>query len=264
MSMLRVAAALLLALPLPAVATEGEETPICTDRPTKANAVCTVPVGKWQLESSAASWSRTEAGGVETKSTTLGSSVMKYGVSDRSEIQVGLTPYVRVETEVAGVKSRHSGVGDLTVRYRHRLTADGAPIQVAAIPFVKLPTADGGIGNGRVEGGIAVPVSIASGPVTVVLGPELDLLADADGGGHHPALVNLVNVAGPIAPGLTLVGEIWTMTNFDPADSVTQASADAALAWLVNNWVQLDVGANFGLNRNTADVEIYAGAGVRF
>ena len=73
------------------------------------------------------------------------------------------------------------------------------------IPFVKLPTADGDIGNGKVEGGLAVPISIATGgPVTVVLGPELDLLADADGDGHHPALVNLVNVAGPIAPGLTL------------------------------------------------------------
>jgi hypothetical protein len=45
---------------------------------------------------------------------------------------------------------------------------------------------------------------------------------------------------------------------------VTQASADAALAWLVGRRLQLDFGANFGLNRNTADVELYAGASVRF
>ena len=253
-----------MALPVPAAAAEGEETPICTDRPTKANAVCTVPVGKWQLESSAASWSRTEADGATTKVTTVGSSFLKYGLSERSDLQVGLAPYVRVEAKAVGVKSHHSGVGDLTVRYKHRLTADGSPVQVAAIPFVKVPTADGDIGNGKVEGGLAVPISMASGPVTVVLGPELDMLADADGEGHHPALVNLVNVAGPIAPGLTLVGELWTMTNFDPADRVTQATADAALAWLVGRRFQLDIGANFGLNRNTADVELYAGASVRF
>ncbi len=65
-------------------------------------------------------------------------------------------------------------------------------------------------------------------------------------------------------PGLTLVGEIWTMTNFDPADTVTLASADAALAWLVSERVQLDLGANFGLTRSTADLELYAGASVRF
>jgi hypothetical protein len=251
---------------MPAAAAEVEESPICTDRPTKANAVCTVPVGKWQLESSAGSWSKTRAGGAETKVTTAGASVVKFGVSERSDLQLGLAPYVRVEAKAKAenAKSHHSGAGDLTVRYKHRLTADGAPVQVAAIPFVKVPTADGDIGNGKVEGGLAVPISMASGPVTVVLGPELDMLADADGNGHHPALVNLINVAGPVAPGLTLVGELWTMTNFDPADRVMQASADAALAWLVGRRFQLDIGANFGLNRNTADVELYAGASVRF
>jgi hypothetical protein len=254
-----------IALAMPAAAAEPEETPICTDRPTKANAVCTVPVGKWQLESSAASWSRTEAGDAESKVTTLGSSVVKFGLSNRSDFQVGITPLVRVESEVAGVTTRHSGFGDLTLRYKHRLTADNAPVQVAAIPFVKLPTADGDIGNGKVEGGLAVPISISTGgAATVVLGPELDILADADGSGRHAALVNLVNVAGPIAPGVTLVGEIWTMTNFDPADTVTLASADAALAWLVSDRVQLDIGANFGLTRSTADLELYAGASVRF
>ena len=253
-----------MALPMPAAAAEAEETPICTDRPTKANSVCTVPVGKWQLESSAGYWSKTKAGGIETRVMTVGASVVKLGVSGRSDVQVGWAPYVRAEAKVADVKSHHSGAGDLTVRYKHRLTADGAPVQVAAIPFVKVPTADGDIGNGKVEGGLAVPISMASGPVTVVLGPELDMLADADGQGHHAAIVNLVNVAGPIAPGLTLAGEIWTMTNLDPADSVTQASADAALSWLVNEGAQLDVGANLGLTRDTADVELYAGASIRF
>jgi hypothetical protein len=60
----------------------------------------------------------------------------------------------------------------------------------------------------------------------VVLGPELDLLADADGNGHHAAMVNLVNVSGAIARGLTVSGELWTMTNFDPADTVTLASVE--------------------------------------
>lgn len=235
--------------------------PICTDRPTKANAVCTVPVGKWQLESTAIGWSRTDAGGVETKVLMLGSSVVKLGLSDRSDLQAGLTPYSRVET--AG--SSFSGFGDLVIRYKHRLTDDGAPLQVGVIPFVKLPTADRDIGNGKVEGGLAVPIAVSTGsPLTVVLGPEVDLLADADGNGRHAALVNLVNVSGPVAPGLTLAGELWTMTNFDPADTSTLVSADVALAYAVSKTAQLDLGANFGLNRNTADTEFYAGLSLRF
>lgn len=260
-----IAAALWLVAPGAAFAQAAEETPICTDRPAKANAVCTVPAGKWQLESSAFSWSRSQAGGDETRVLALGSSVMKLGISDRSDLQVGFTPYVRIETRTGGVKSAVSGSGDLTVRYKRRLTAADAPVQVGVIPFVRLPTADRDIGNGKVEAGVAVPIAISTGgPVAVVLGPEVDLLADADGDGHHPALVHLVNVSGPIAPGLTLAGELWTMTNFDPNGRETLASADAAIAYLVTPDFQLDLGANLGLTTHAPDLEIYLGLSLRF
>jgi len=253
-----------LAFASPAFAAEEDEAPICTDRPAKANATCTVPVGKWQLESSAGGWSRAEAGGAETKVLTLGSSVMKVGLSDRSDLQLGFTPYARIETRTGGIKSTVSGVGDLTVRYKRRLTAADAPVQIAAIPFVKLPTADGDIGNGKVEGGLAMSLSTALGNSTLTLGPEFDLLADSDGDGRHPQLVNLVNIAAPVARGLTLAGEIWTATNFDPDGTVTQVSVDAALAYAVSKDVQLDAGANAGLNKNTPDAEFYFGVSLRF
>ena len=53
------------------------------------------------------------------------------------------------------------------------------------------------------------------------------------------------------------------MTNFDPADTVTLASADVAIADLVSPKLQLDMGANFG-TRHTTDTELYAGVSVRF
>lgn len=254
-----------LALGYPALAQDAEEAPICTDRPTKANATCTVPTGKFQLETSAVGWGRIEAAGATTDVWTVGSSFLKLGLSDRSDLQVGFTPYLDFKTRVGGLSSHMSGIGDVTVRYKHRLTADGSSVQVGVIPFVKLPTAKLGIGNNKVEGGLAVPISIATGtPVTVVLGPELDLLADSDGDGRHVALANLVNVSAPIVPGLTLVGELWTATKFDPAETVTLMSADAAIAYVVNSNFQLDLGTNLGLNRHTPDVELYAGISVRF
>lgn len=248
------------ALVLTAAPATAEGAPICTDRPAKANAVCTVPAGKFQLESSFADWTRIEAEGTMTDIWQGGGSVLKFGLTDHSDLQLGFTPYVDIDSGPTHL----SGVGDVTVRYKHRLTNDDAKLQVAAIPFIKLPTAKHGIGNGKAEGGLAVPVSTALGKATLTIGPEVDLLTDSDGDGRHFQLVNLANIAGTIAPRMTLAGELWTATNFDPAHTGTQLSADAAMAYLVNDNFQLDAGANLGLNRNTPDVEIYAGFSIRF
>lgn len=239
--------------------------PICTDRPAKANATCTVPAGKVQLESSLAGWSLTRAGGARSTLLSIGSTVVKLGMTGRSDLQVGLTPYARLTVRGGGSRSRVPGSGDVSVRYKQRLTHDDSKVQVAAIPFVKLPTARRGLGNDKVEGGMAVPVSFAvSGPVMMTLGPEVDILADGDGRGRHPALVNLVNLAGPIAPGITIAGELWSNFNFDPAGTIKQASADVALAYAVSGDLQLDAGANIGVTRDTPDVELYVGVSTRF
>lgn len=239
--------------------------PICTDRPAKANAVCTVPAGKVQLESSLAGWSLTKAGGARTELLSLGSTVAKRGLTGQSDLQVSVTPYARLTVKDAGTRSRASGFGDVLVRYKHRLTDDGSKVQVAAIPFVKAPTANRGVGNGKVEGGLAVPVSFAlSGPFTMTFGPEVDVLADADGSGRHLALVNLVNIVAPVAPRLTFVGELWSNLNFDPSGTVRQASADVAFAYAVSDELQLDAGGNVGLTADTPDLELYAGISARF
>lgn len=256
---------LLLAALLGAEAATTAKGPICTDRPAKANATCTVPVGGWQLESSAASWSRTADQGSISRTFAIGSTVIKRGLSDRSDLQIGYSPYVRTTTSAGGAHDRVSGPGDLTIRFKHRLTTGEGAIQAALIPFVKLPTADRDIGNGKVEGGLSVPVGVGNvGPVAILFGPEVDVLANADGNGHHFALVNLVNGSAPIAQGVTLYGELLTMTHFDPAGTITLASADSAVAWLVSDALQLDIGANMGLTRHTPDVEAYAGISIRF
>ena len=245
-------------------AARAQETPICTDRPAKANAVCTVPAGRVQIETSGLGWSLTDLGGLHTELLTIGASVVKFGLSERSDFQMAFTPYAELRTR-NGPQRRVSGSGDLVVRYKYRLTGSDAPVQIAAIPFAKLPTASDGLGNGAVEGGLAIPVSFALfGPATMTFGPELDVLADADGNGRHVALVNVVNVSAPIAPRLTLAGELWTNLNFDPDGTVEQVSADVALAYSVSNDLQFDMGANLGLTRDTADVELYAGLSLRF
>jgi hypothetical protein len=246
-------------------AAAAQEAPICTDRPAKANAACTVPAGRFQTETSAIGWSLSKVGGSRSEVTTLGASAAKIGLGERSDLQIGFTPLVRVTNRAAGSAERLSGFGDIVVRLKHRLSGDDAAVQVAVIPFVKLPTARRGLGNGEVEGGIAVPVSFAlAGSTTMTLGPEVGLLADADGSGRHASVTNLVNLSLPLAPRLTGAVELWSLINFDPAGTIEQASADAALAYALSDTMQLDAGANVGLTRATADLELYAGVSIRF
>jgi hypothetical protein len=249
----------------PTNAAAAQEAPICTDRPTKANSVCTVPPGRIQIEIGALGWSVTEAGGTRTELLTVASSVAKIGLTGRSDLQIGTMPFVRLTDRTAGSEDRLSGFGDLLLRYKHRLTDTNAPVQMAVIPYVKVPTARRGLGNGRVEGGVAAPASFGlPGAVTMTLGPELGLLADSDGSGRHVTLVNLVNLSRPIAPRWTAAAELWTNLNFDSAGTVRQASADVALAYSVSGDLQVDAGANLGLTGDTPDLELYAGLSFRF
>lgn len=250
--------------PLPAQALPAPG-PICTDRPTKSNAVCTVPTGRVQIETDLFNWSRTAAAGARSDLLLYTNPTLKLGLSDSSDVQLNIAPYAEARSRAGDVRSRVRGVGDLVVRYKQRLTAPDGPVQIGLIPYLKIPTAKRGIGNGETEGGVILPVAIGLGGATLTLVPELDLLADAtDPGDRHLQAQGVANLALGVAPRTTLAVEFWTAQNWDPAGSVRQYSADAALSYLVHDDLQLDVGGNVGLNEATPDVQLYLGLSTRF
>ena len=241
------------------------DAPICTDRPTKSNFACTVPKGMVQIETDTFNWLRNTDAGVQTNQLLFTNPTFKYGLSDSSDIQLNWVPFTQVWTrDASGNVASVSGVGDATVRFKQRLSSIKDDFQLAILPFVRLPTASTGIGNGKIEGGVAVPINYSvPGGWTVTLGPQLDVLADFDGRGRHLGLTGLVNIAKQFGQ-FTLYNEIWTNQNFDPTGTVRQYSYDVALAWLPNPTLQFDVGVNIGLNRNTPDVVGYLGVSTRF
>lgn len=240
-------------------------TPICTDRPTKANVACTVPAGDVQIESDAINWTRLDVGGTRTDMVLYTNPTIKYGLGTHTDLEVNFAPYETVDTATTQNATKLGGVGDLYVRLKQRLTADSAKTQVSLVPFIKAPTARFGIGNGQWEGGLAVPVNI---PVlagfTLTLGPEVDVLADSDGAGHHANLTSLVNLSHAAGPKVTLYAEFWNSQNLDPAGTVHQYSADVAAAYSLTSTLQLDIGGNFGLNRATPATQVYVGIATRF
>jgi len=240
------------------------DAPICTDRPTKSNFACTVPKGKWQVESDLYNYSRLTADGVTTEAQLFTSPVLKYGISDSADVNIAWVPYARVTTEAAGVRDTVDGVGDVVLRVKQRFTPTDRQLQFSLIPYVKLPTAPRGIGNREWEGGVIAPTNLAlPGSVTLTVVPSLDLLADADGSGRHVQLTGLVNIGKQIGR-TTLYGELWTSQNFDPAGTIRQYSADFAVAHLLNDELQIDVGGNFGLNKATPDAQLYVGISARW
>ena len=241
------------------------EAPICTDRPTKSNFACTVPKGLVQIEADGFNWLSNSVGGARTDQLLFTNPTFKYGLSDSSDIQLNWVPFTRIRSRYgAGNGGTQSGGGDVTVRFKQRLTSPGGAFQLAILPFAKLPTARLGIGNGKVEGGVAVPINYSvPGGWTVTLGPQLDVLADFDGDGHHVGLTGLVNIAKQFGQ-FTFYNEIWTSQNFDPTGTVRQYSYDTSLAWLPEPTLQFDVGANIGLNANTPDLVAYVGVSTRF
>ena len=257
-------AAMLACMPTVAPA-QGDSEPLCTDRPSKSNNVCTVPEGHIQIESDIGNWTRTDDHGTREDVILYTSPTMKLGVGPATDVQVTISPYVETHTRDASSVSRVGGFGDTYLRVKQRFTPKDATFQIGAIPFVKVPTAGRDVGNGAWEGGVSVPIQYGL-PDGFSLGssPEIDVIEDADGRGRHVQFVTTANVGRTLGTRTSVGVELWTAQDFDPESTGRQYSADVFATWLATTMVQLDAGANFGLNRQTPDVQVYFGVSTRF
>jgi hypothetical protein len=255
-----------LALCASSAAFAADEEPICADRPGKATSTCAVSAGHWQIETGLADWTLEKGAGERDTTLAVGGTTIKYGLSDRSNIEVDINPWQRATSRLDSVHESVSGFGDVNVLYKQQITSADAPVQVDALPFVKIPTAKHSLGDGKWEGGLLVPIgfSIPKSPLAVALTPEVDWVADADGNGHHAAMAQVASLGWAVTDKLSLSAEIWGAWDWDPAGTTREASADGSVAYLVGSDVQLDAGTNVGLNRNTPDVELYCGMSFRF
>lgn len=251
-------------LALAGAAGAAELEPICTDRPGKSSSTCTVPKGQWQVESSFADWSVTRAGGSRSTSLALGSTALKYGLGNSTHIEVAVAPFVRNRERSDEGRATGSGFGDVTLKVKQRLTAADAGFSVAVVPFVKLPTANRRIGNGKVEAGLVVPLSWALGEtLSLSSSPELGWIADGDGDGYHLAGAGTLSLGLAATDRLSLAAELWSGWDWDE-DTTRQSSLGANAAFKITNDLQVDGQVDFGLTRDSADVEISSGVSVRF
>lgn len=130
----------------------------------------------------------------------------RVGLTRRFDVHLEFSPYRQTFTADGPRMGTARGIADTTVRVGLNLWGNDGGISAASIvPFVRIPTATGGVGTGALEGGVAVPMSFelpAHVEAFVVTSAEF---ADnvLGGRGVHPrfgARVGLErHVAGPVA-----------------------------------------------------------------
>jgi len=242
----------------------------CTDRPTKSTGPCTVDAGHFQYESDVFNVTYDTSGGADTTTVLYTNPTLKLGLTNTIDAEINIAPWETITSKdrATGRTTRASGVGDLFLRLKANLVGDdGGNLAVALVPYVKIPTAPIGVGNGAVEGGLIVPIQVnLPANWSLTIDPEGDVLKNAVGDGDHFNMSGLLSFSRPLSKTLTLSLEVWSDVDFDPGGTVTQASFDLGAAWIpaAHPNFQLDGGVNLGLNNQTPAAQAYVGVSQRF
>ena len=264
--LLTVAAGVALLAATPALADEAERD-FCADRPGKGSPTCTLDPGRFQAEAGFIDYSRYDHGGVEATEYGYGTMTLRWGLTDSLEGQILWTPYVVAREKIGATTFEETGTGDVGFSLRQNLlNPDGSGTSVALQVIVTAPTGSDGISADVWEGAVMLPVSFEVAEDTALTGMiELDVVADAAGGGHHAAWAGVIGVEHGFGD-VTLAGEVWTQRDDDPLGATTQASAGVQLMWTPSSLddVQFDVGVDFGLNNETPNIAFGAGIAKRF
>jgi hypothetical protein len=234
----------------------------CAQRPGRATPPCVLDNGHLQVETALIDAVFQRNGGVREDTYALAGTELRLGIARRVELEAGWTPVV-IDTMRGG--ERRTGTGDAMLGLLGALTdPDGKGVAVSAQGFVTLPTATHDLGAGGWTGGVRLPIAIPlSGDTALGLTPEVDVLRNAGGGGTHLAWIGVGSVSRSFGP-VSLGAELWGEVEDAPTGEIRRATADLTAAVMLGKVLQLDAGANFGLDRQTPGAELYFGISKRF
>ena len=240
-----------------------------TDGPGTTESPYTVDAGHFQVELTLVSYtSDRESFDGETHrldAWAIAPITLKVGLFNRLDAQLVLEPHIRVDERVGTNRTTMRGFGDTSVRLKFNLWGnDGGRTALAAMPYVKFPTSDEGIGNDRIEGGLILPVSVEL-PRDFWMGltTRFDAVRDDDDDGYHAEFIN------SIAFGRSLVGNLFGYVEFYSAVSAERdadwvGTFDTGLIYRLTDNLQLNTGVNIGVTRSADDWSPFAGVAWRF
>jgi hypothetical protein len=246
---------------------------LATDRPDKTETAYSVDAGHFQLELDLITYTRDrydpEHHGVLTETWTVGPINLKLGLLNNVDAQLMLEPYTWVQVEDRSgerlTTSRTSGFGDVSLRSKITLIGnDGGKLALGVLPYLKLPTNQGGLGNHSVEGGFVVAVEYEL-PKEFELASNagLELAREDLGSGYHPKVINTVTLGHDLIGKLSGYIEFWSVSSTE-GDADWLSSLDLGFNYLVTPDLKLDFGVNIGLTRAADDWNPFVGLSWRY
>ncbi len=250
------------------VAAWGQERDYCPARPGLGTPACTTPPGRVSVETGISDWTRDATPDARSDMFVFGDTLVRIGVSDTVEAQVGWTPFgrVRARDTATGTVTTSRGVGDLYVGFSANLAnPDGSGFSVAIQPFATLPVGGQTLGAGDWGAGIVLPMSYdLDDRINLQFTGEVDAAVDGDRSGRHLAYSGTAGIGYALSDTLGATVEVQGARDDDPAGRSTQWLGAVSLGWMRSERLQLDVGANVGLNRDAPDAQVYFGIARRF
>lgn len=216
----------------------AELRPLSTDRPDTTESPRSVDAGHFQFEVELAAWTRDG----DERSVSLFEVNAKYGLDEATDLQMVLPFHT-------WIRHGDEGFGDMEIRLKRNLWGnDEGGTAMAVMPFVKLPTAHGDLGNGAVEGGLIVPFGFDAGAAWScgVMG-EVDVLEDEDGSGYEPEFLFSATASHGLTACSGLFVELVGLSGFTDSSDI-EAYFNTGMTWAVKPMCQIDFGIRVGLN----------------
>lgn len=247
---------------------------LSTDRPGKSHSAITVDAGHIQVESDFLNYTYDPRGNgnVTTRAYSIGTPILKLGVTNWMDIELGLALFNGLHQSSNSSTGNSNwdvsahGFGDTLLGAKvNAFGNDGGDQSLAFLPFLKIPTASPGLGNGHAEFTLNVPYTIALSKLwSLTLEPNIGVLRNIDNTDYRGDYGFIANLSRPILiKGLTAAVEVAVDASSENKAG-TKLSFDPSLQYLVSKNLQLDVGVYLGLNQATPRYNPYIGISYRF
>ncbi len=260
-----VAAGAMLVGAAPAKAADGSgEEPMCAKRPGQGEPPCTVQNGHWQLEVGVADWTHDKQGSSSYSDLDLGEIELIYGLTDASHVSVSWTAWQHNRSRDGTGRTSQSGIGNVSLNYKYRMTEKSAAFSAAIAPSVELPTQKREFGVKKAQYSLGLPLSYSFPNSQWSLSAEPKISRSPSSSGYHWAYVQTASVGLQATKPLNLGLEYYRKWAFEEPKTKVEELIEPNFSYAITKDVMIDGSATFGLNKNTADIELQGGVSVRF
>ena len=247
---------------------------LTTDRPDMTESPFTVDAGHVQFETNIFGYTRLrpDQDGTIAKSYDYGTTNIRIGLTNSTEVNVVVAPYGVVRTKPLDpvLATRSSGFGGVDLRMKINLWGNDTfekpgATALGLLPFITLPTdRNNGISPTGVEGGFLLPFAMKlSDKISLGVNGGFHIVRNEDVPGTHTERLSSAAVSYEWTENLSTYYEVaGRFGTRDPRGDIGILAT--GVTYKLSKNVQLDGGVNFGVTRAADKINPFVGISARF